>query len=260
MNSWSSSESLAALMGPGPTREETLLEEAEQRDSYRRACADDKVNSLARQHSQYIPHSSHEGSLFLDKVPSWLRPIAEKSRIVWMHPSADAGLPHTRPGMLVCIPMYYPRERFGETLAHELIHCWQRMTPGAWKDVYAAQGWRKARDDEVDKIPDEFLHRVRINPDTMMSGAFWVWSERYIPMALFQRVDKPALRETDVRWFDLETGYSYRSPPADFQRYFGPVSDPEHPAEVAAYSLADPGTFRGYPAWETFRGLVGAGI
>lgn len=257
MNSRSSSDSLdLESLRAGPTKEEVMLVEAEAKDFYRKHCAEDEINRQARLHCQYVPHSGQSASFFKNIIPAWLSPVAEKSHIIWMHPSADAGLPHTRPGMLVCMPMYFPKNRLGGTLAHELVHCWQRMVPGMWKGIYAKQGWRPAHSDEIQKVPEDLMLRVRINPDTIMSGPFWVWKERYLPLAVFERTDKPSLKETNVRWFDLKNGYAYRSPPLDFQDFFGPVGDPEHPAEVAAYSLAEPGIFGKYPAWETLSYLT----
>jgi len=77
-----------------------------------------------------------------------------------------------------------------------------------------------------------------------------------MPLPVFEREDKPKLEEASVRWLDLKTGFLLRSPPEDFQTFFGPVNDPEHPAEVAAYSLADKDTYSKYQAWSHFSRLV----
>ena len=232
---------------------ESLLEEAEQIDSYRKLCNEDPVNRLARRDFSYRAYSVEPLTKW--KLPVWLKPIAERSRIVWVNPSTEGGLPHTRPGkqfQLICMPQYFPENRIATTLIHELVHCYQRITPYVFSKIYDMQGWRKATDDDIDRIPDEFFTRIRLNPDTILTGQFWVWKERYMPLPIFQREDKPALNETDIRWLDFNYDYLYRSPPQDFQNYFGPVHDPEHPAEVAAYSLADPATYSKYPAWSTY--------
>jgi hypothetical protein len=237
------------------THEEKLLQDAEQIDNYLKLCKESSVNSLARSHSAYIPHSSDPAIKWSSKLPAWILPVAKKTKVIWMHPSADAGLPHTRPGCLVCMPQYFPESRMENTLLHELIHVSQREHPDEWRKLYRIQGWRRARDDEIEKIPDEIYDKIRLNPDTIMTGQFWVWGNT-MPLPVFDRLDKPQLTEADVRWLDLDKGYLFRSPPQEFQRYFGPVHDPEHPAEVAAYSLADPATYKKYPAWKTFSDII----
>ena len=242
-------------LSPGRTKEEQWLQDAEKEDNYLKLCRESLVNRLARQHSAYIPHSSDPAMRWSSQLPAWILPVAEKSQVVWMHPSADRGLPHTRPGGLVCIPRYFPEDKMLGTLLHELVHVSQRQNPDAWRKIYRTQGWRRATQEEIDKIPDDLYDKIRLNPDTIMSSQFWVWGST-MPLPIFQRHDKPALNEADVRWLDLENGYLFRAPPQEFQRYFGPVHDPEHPAEVAAYSLADPETFKKYPAWQTFKNLT----
>lgn len=227
---------------------QSLLDQAEQRDSYLAKCRESHTNRTARSHSTYVAISSEPASR--PSLPDWIKPVAEKCKIVWMHPSADSGLPHTRPGPIVCMPQYFPESRLQVTLTHELIHCWQRLAPDVWKKLYLEQGWRPATEDEIDFIPDEYYNSIRINPDTILAGN-WAW-KNFLPLPIFQRGDRPKLGETDIRWLDLKSGNLLRSPPADFQTFFGPVSDPEHPAEVAAYSMTDEATFSKYPAWKTF--------
>ena len=70
------------MFSSGPTEEEILLQKAEQQDHYLEKCRESPCNRLARIHSSYIPKSSE----FLTNwnFPSWIQPIAEKSRIIWI--------------------------------------------------------------------------------------------------------------------------------------------------------------------------------
>jgi hypothetical protein len=199
-----------------------LLQEAETRDGYRTACKNSVLNTLARRACDYTP--------WMDQTSA---PTIAGAQVIILSPSADGGMPHTRAGNIICIPAHFPREQLASTLEHEMIHIDQRNNPLKWKARLTQEGWSPASDSE---IPDQWLSRCRLNPDTL-SARFWAWEGRYIPLPLFVREDKPELRDIEVRWYDRETGRVQPQPPSSFTRRFGILgaSQLEHPYEFYAY-------------------------
>lgn len=208
------------------------LRQADQLDSYQTACQRDGLNRRARINCQYIPwHDQAEAY-------KWQKNMGSDYRIVIMNPSADGGLPHTRAPNLICIPAYYPHEKYAHTLQHELVHIHQRQNPDLWKEQCVREGWAPMSEwDAVRQIPKEHLQRCRLNPDTL-SCRFQAWEARYVPLPLFVREDKPSLRETVVRWYDLEDERLRFDPPLSYVKRYGNVdkSSQEHPFELWAYN------------------------
>jgi hypothetical protein len=201
-----------------------LLRQAEQLDGYLKTCQLSPVNTKAREGLIYEPFSSNTKKGAADSI------------IVTMHPTAEAGLPHTRPPNLICIPAYYPEDRMDNLLRHELVHLDQRKRPGVWRERFLREGWIPISDSEV---PPIHRQRLRLNPDTLHDG-FWAWKGIHVPLPLFERTDKPDLRQTQVRWWNRETGHLLAEPPTSFQRVFGAHHpQAEHPREVSAVLLAE---------------------
>jgi hypothetical protein len=199
------------------------LAEAETYDHYFQQIANDPLNRHARQ------------SLFYGAVSENIKPWLLNTEIVTMHPTAEAGLPHTRPPNLICMPQYFPEERVPITLAHELIHIDQRRRKYKWDAFFEREGWTRISEKEV---PERWLHRCRMNPDTI-DDRFWAWQGRYVPLPLFEREDKPDLRQVNIQWWDRATGIRQGQPPRLFQERYGSFpSQPEHPRELAAVELS----------------------
>lgn len=199
------------------------LSKAELYDHFLQTVSQDPVNFRARQNLSYFP-------MDYQTKPWWL-----DTEIVTMHPTAEAGLPHTRPPNLICIPKYYPEEHMEHTLAHELVHIDQRRRKYKWDAFFEREGWKPVSESD---IPPRWLSRCRMNPDTI-DDRFWAWQGRYVPLPLFEREDKPDLRHVSIQWWDKETGIRQGNAPQSFQlRYGSNPSQPEHPRELAAVELA----------------------
>ena len=207
---------------------QAIMRKAEQLDSYQSACSSCQINSKARNFCQYVVWSDQSLSA---KAKATAK--AEDISVVILSPSAEGGMPHTRAPNIVCLPAHYPDERLADTMRHELVHIDQRKNPAVWRHKLAAQGWQPASREE---IPQQWLARVRINPDTH-AAQFWKWADRYIPLPLFEREDKPNLREISVRWWDTTEERLYSQPPSSFTQKYGPLgaSSMEHPYELYAY-------------------------
>ena len=72
-----------------------------------------------------------------------------------------------------------------------------------------------------------------------MDQRFYAWENRWVPLPLFEREDRPDLRECSVHWWDQRTGELGKNPPPSFSSTFGHYHpQAEHPREVSAVILA----------------------
>jgi hypothetical protein len=210
-----------------------LLQRADTIDKYQTACQRDALNARARLGCDYVPWHDQSEAYKAQKI------VGSGYHIIIMNPSADAGLPHTRAPNLICIPAGYPQHRLQDTLRHEMIHVNQREQAERWKEQLVQEGWSPVTEWEaVTRIPSEHLRRCRLNPDTL-ACRFQAWGNRYVPLPLFVRDDKPSLKETVVKWYDLEDERLRSDPPISFTKRYGNVesSSQEHPFELWAYKI-----------------------
>lgn len=200
-----------------------LLDKAETLDHFFRTVQQSPINAAARSQLSYTPMTP--------ATEPWLG----DTRVVTMHPTAEAGMPHTRPPNLICMPAYFPESHKQETLAHELVHIDQRRRRSEWDAFFHKEGWKPI---SPDILPERWVQRCRLNPDTVDSR-FWAWKGRSVPLPLFEREDKPDLRRVVVHWYDLQTGIRQPEQPRSFLERYGP-SPPqaEHPRELSAVELA----------------------
>jgi len=54
-------------------------------------------------------------------------------------------------------------------------------------------------------------------------------------LPMFERTDRPKLREIRVRWWDRKTGSLLVDPPEEVKELIEGIVNPEHPFEIAAY-------------------------
>ena len=198
---------------------------AESADSYIRKCSQCPINAKARARCTYLPWTED----------SFSRYALPGETIVTMHPSADGGMPHTRPPSTICLPAYFPEQKVEDVLRHERIHLDQRKNQYAWSVRLENDGWTPV---EGEKIPEEYRRRCRINPDTCWSP-FWAWEKRYVPLPFFVREDKPDLADISVRWYDLQENMLASVAPHTLIAKYGALSasSAEHPFELMAYAL-----------------------
>jgi hypothetical protein len=198
------------------------LREAELQDRFFERVKENPINRLAREKLSYLP------------VFNYTEPWMGSTEIVTMNPTAEAGMPHTRPPNIICMPQWFPESRKQETLNHEFVHIHQRRNPGDWARYLQKEGW--SRIDPVE-LPERLVNRCRMNPDTI-SQPFFQWKDRYVPLPLFEREDKPELRQVVNHWYDRSTGTRFTEAPRTFLERYGSTSQPEHPYEVSAVELA----------------------
>ncbi len=223
-----------------PARQRLL--EAETVDQYQTRCSQCSMNEAARQGNIYEP-ASVKGFLAA-RMNTLMNDIQllDDSSIVVLHPTADNGYPHTRPGNLVCMPTVAcegEETDVKRTLCHESYHIHQRNHPEQWKAFLEKEGWKQQM---RAMVPESLQRQCRINPDTL-TAPFWSWQTHYIPLPLF--VNKPALTLGDIsiKWYDIRKGGALfgEAPPSFYIKYGLNVTQPEHPYEVYAVKFADDG-------------------
>ena len=167
-------------------------------------------------------------------------------QVIWMEPSADAGLPHTRPPYYICLSRNIQDSELNRTMLHERVHISQRLHSEAWKqlmeDVWDMRVWNG-------NFPTDIQHLQRLNPDLLLAPKF-AWKGQYVPVAIFKSKTSPSLTDTDTVWFDITTRTVMRNPPPGWAEYFGDdKSGWEHPYELAAYLIVkDPKQVPAYKA------------
>jgi len=201
------------------------LARAETIDGYRGKCSSCPLNFLSRKNHVYLPWMDQSLALQFQQPGE---------KIVIMNPTAEGGMPHTRPPNIIAIPAYFPPNKMESTLKHERMHLHQRNYPSIWEARARADGWTKVNELA---IPAALLRRTRLNPDTCWSR-FWAWEGEWVPLALFLREDKPELHEIVIRWYNLKSGTSTSAIPSSFTRKYGSLSPSamEHPFELWAYN------------------------
>jgi hypothetical protein len=208
----------------------SILQKVEEIDGYQSLCKRDSMNHLARSRCSYTMWNDQS---LAEKAMSFsfMDPNVE---VVILHPSAEGGMPHTRGLSLICLPAYYPESRLADTIRHELVHISQRQIPSVWRTRARMDGWIYVEDSV---IPANWLAKCRLNPDTA-AARFFAWEGRHVPLPLFVREDKPDLRDTVLRWYDIHEGTVKSSVPASFYKKYGSMSasSMEHPYELWAYT------------------------
>jgi hypothetical protein len=216
---------------------DVLLAEAEKQDKYRAKSQACELNQLARAEQLYESFFDPRATRYQAYVDT-LSFVPDSTRIVSLHPSADSGFPHTRPGSLICLP-FSTEEISAETLRHEALHISQRLHEREWYSYSIRQGWWPL---PAETIPERWRNRCRLNPDTL-TCPFWSWKDYYVPLPLFTNEWSPSLSGCQIRWFDLRNGTAYTEPPASFTERYGPIAQPEHPFETGAIEFAKRGNF-----------------
>ena len=251
------------------------MNRAEQIDHYRKQTARNLTNAMARRTLAYEVnrlgyHEWKRMEVWADQVnqglhgsvhvPLRLRRELGEVRLIAVMPTAEGGMPHTRPANVICYPNVETITH-GVTLVHELWHIHQRQHAAWWSEVFREWGWTPlSMEDAHRQIPEKLRAHVRMNPDTI-DQPWWAYRGRWVPLPVFAHLSKPSMTETECWFYDLLNGFHVRAVPDEIQAEFPGVSGNalEHPRELAAYLLSDPGRYRdaGVPGWHRLVDLVG---
>lgn len=211
------------------------LYRAESIDNYISQVNQSVSNRIARAGMLYLasPHSVQRSVPSANPKDPW-----PNGQVIWMDPSADGGLPHTRPPFYICISRDFPEDKFEKTLLHERIHVSQKLHSREWISIIE-KAW--SMNPWVGELPRTIQDQRRINPDLLMAPLF-AWKNEWVPLAIFKSTSKPKLSEVDLIWWNTKTKTLFRTPPPGWTDFFGSNPLAEHPFEIAAYLIADKAT------------------
>jgi hypothetical protein len=224
-----------------------------------------KSNSIARSRQNYFFNalSLADKDLLFERIASYQSHIPErlakdlsKAVLIPLMPSADGGMPHTRPPHYICLPASQTPLDL-HTYIHELWHLHQRAFYPKWKQLFKA--WKFTVFEGT--LPTHLATQVRINPDTL-ADPLWLWKGEWIPICVFTDPVRPSFKETAVWFYNKNTGIHRTSPPPDMHAFFSsrlPVSAYEHPCELSAYLLTTE-RMESYPAYQVLESIFGKGI
>jgi len=220
------------------------LAAAEDLDHYRADCYSSRANRIARDRTTYsfnrLPNESEFLEIihdFRNRLPDALQPI--QAVVVPLMPTADAGMPHTRPPTIIAYPLTGAGLSF-ETFSHELWHLHQRRWYKDWVQFFEKEWGFKPFDGD---LPSQFEYVLRINPDTR-TDPLWIWNNTWVPMCVFLNPVTPELSQTDVWFYNVRTKTYVQDVPPAMAEFFSknsrlPKTAFEHPCELAAYGLTD---------------------
>lgn len=162
-------------------------------------------------------------------------PLNGPIQLVYLNPSSDSGLPHTRAKTGIAMPVFLLWDPNEKTMQHELVHLSQKQFTGKWFSFYESKwAFRKATEEELLAIPLKWRSRRRINPDTLGSP-YMVWKDRYLPLCAFVNEETPDVRFCKRGFWDLKmTQFTWEEPPGWIE-LFGSGFNDEHPNEIAAH-------------------------
>lgn len=228
---------------------EQMLNQSEQEDRYLEECFDSPTNAKARQSLTYQPNTmsiyDYQTAVnYLESakehLPKRLRSDLQTVSIVQLMPSADDGMPHTRPGDVICFPDLSQLYSL-TTLKHELWHIHQRRYQALWLDVFQAIGWKPWKG----TLPQRLEENRRLNPDTI-DHPLWVFHDTWIPFPVFRDIRRPKVSEVDIWFYHAFERYHVKTVPTELSFYFPglPSIAYEHPREITAYMLAEPDKYK----------------
>ena len=240
------------------TEADILLENAEKIDMYLEECYDDDTNSIARHNCSYSTNSisvkEYTNAIrYLDsiknKIPQRLLMELGEVYIVQLMPSAEGGMPHTRPGNIICYPDI-SRLYSETTLKHELWHIHQRKYKEIWFKIFDRIGWKLWNGD----LPGDLEKYRRFNPDTI-DCPFFIFQEKWVPIPIFRDITHPKIGEVDIWFYNPRKNIYVKKIPDEISSYFGNIPNVslEHPREITAYMLSE---HEKYGDCDAFRHLI----
>jgi len=239
-----------------------VIATAESIDLYMGECLDDKSNSLARQECIYSPNgiARYEKEAYeemlrvkLQQIPQRLRIDLSEIFILNLMPSAEGGMPHTRPPNVICYPDL-SRLSSTSTLIHELWHVHQRKYSEKWRQIFKQLGW----EEWLGELPGGLEKYRRYNPDTI-DCPLWIYRGKWVPVPVFQSVTQPKMGEVNMWFYTPNGGYHVTSTPSELAlAYRGlPLTAYENPREITAYMLSEPTKYVYSSAFNELVKLVG---
>lgn len=237
-----------------------LLIDAEDIDSYLTTCYTHPINAKARRQLNYAANKvspsdvSHYQSI-LDRtiplLPMRLRMDLHTVPVIALMPSADGGMPHTRPHSIICFSQLDQINSLS-TIIHELWHVHQRKYKDTWVKVFEQLGWKEWSG----RLPELLRNHRRINPDTIDSP-LWVYQDTWVPVPIFRDITLPSMSDVDIWFYHTKDGRHVKQIPSEMKIPNLPKSAYEHPREMSAYILADHNVYHDSPFLKSLLSSIG---
>ena len=209
---------------------DTCLYIAEQIDGYRTKIFNSPINRKARIGQKYKAASSPVAIPIEDAVAPWW-----SGQVLWLDPTADGGLPHTRPPGYICLPANIHISSLPITLLHERIHLHQKRYPAIWIN-FVTQNWNMVP--WKGKLPEKIESARRINPD-LLANPFFIWNNVWVPICLYNDTGNPSLTAASTVWYNPNLKTTSKIAPDGWTEFFGNTLGDEHPWELSAYYISD---------------------
>jgi len=240
---------LRLVLVDSPHEARRRLQHAELVDGYLSTCYHDPRNRAARREGTYHPNtiSTDDHAFFqyqldqaLPRLPLRLRTDLSIVHVISLMPSAEGGMPHTRPTGLICAPHLRSLTTFS-TLVHELWHVHQRLYRAEWDAIFFRMKWRPWSG----QLPAPLEQARRYNPDTVETP-LWIFQDTWVPVPVFDHLTQPHIKEVTVWFYHVAEHYHIKHVPGELHHMAPdlPPSAWEHPREMAAYLLSDPATYQ----------------
>ena len=202
-------------------------------DGYRKKVGKSELNSKARYMQNYSAANYFVKTPITESKsgPWW------SGQVLWLKSTADGGLPHTRPPGYICLPENISEANLPVTLLHERVHLHQRRYPDIWT-VFFKKNWNMKIWDGI--LPPTIDNKRRLNPD-LLPIPFFIWKDTWVPLCLYKDSGSPSLLNASTVWYNSSQKVLSTTAPDGWYEFFGRVPDDEHPWEIAAYYIADPG-------------------
>lgn len=239
------------------------LQKAEEIDNYLKYCSLNLVNKKARENLQYAPtgfslREKNYVSSFLNEInehlPLKLKMDIKEVKIIPLMPTADGGMPHTRPNNIICygnIEQIYSIN----TLIHELWHIHQRNYKYDWVRIFEYIGWKEWNG----VLPDKLKDKYRLNPDTVESP-LWVYKDTWVPLPIFKDITNPKIGDVNIWFYNVKTNQYVTFIPKEMRDYFSdllPQVAYEHPKEITAYILSERNKYNETPVFKDLLKAMG---
>ena len=129
-----------------------------------------------------------------------------------------------------------------KTLIHEIVHIKQRENPGIYDLLFNKWGFNSVSPQYLNqKLSNNIVSRIRINPDELPDYRFWVWKNKILPLAIYSSTDITSISDTIIISVDWNNhrNYTYLDDDNEFMDYFQIHINHYHPNEILAeyYSI-----------------------
>jgi hypothetical protein len=239
-----------------------LLNNSEKVDMYIEEIMNDNSNYISRKDLSYSPNPPNMSEYnraynFLksvhNQIPLRLHMDLDSVNIIPLMPSADGGMPHTRPDNIICYPNLSQLYSI-TTLKHELWHIHQRRYAEYWEQIFNQLGWKEWNG----KLPPLLERNRRYNPDTI-DCPLWIYRDTWVPVPIFDSITQPKINNVQIWFYNPKDAYHTRQVPEEFLVYYNGLNGTslEHPREIAAYMLSEHERFKDTPAFKFLLELLG---